>query len=648
MLKSLSLNAGSLPVSGLDYEDIQEQSTRLEGARASGRTVFRESYLNSAVMEAAISSQVAEYMEWHPEASAQYDQSAARHDWRGGQAKVRREDFVPRYSSEELSGMGYTVPEGFEFEADGKMSLQRFAAYSQAYEDNEADAITVAAMPDGVLSVAASLGGGLVAGIADPINLIPFGAGISRAKQAFNAGRITRAGFLGRVAAAGAVEGAVGAAAVDAISFPKANEWGADLGLEDALTDIAVSGLFGSLFGSLGGGLEMHSYRMAERHVEALQRAVSDMENGMAPGVEAALQPMFDEARVRLDERMADPEYLRGLLDQEQRTTFQDVDAFRRMLADFDEGKFRESGKFSTAPSGPDGPRLVLGEMPAAFRMLDGFGWMEMSPDLVRRIRLEEEWNGIDLAELPQALARPAAVFDMGEGRRAALITLPDGDGGVKAALAEMRPGTREFYGQTRKSRPTDAFSEIDDINLISGKDLSTVGLARRIVGEGKALYADASKLAEIGGVSRELTDAAIYARPEVKTPDSLNRHLAMEDAGIDLDAGPVFERTIDLQSEAAEIKAQGEALAARAGGDPAADLSAREMEAQLAEQRLEEMAARGELTEEEIDFLQNGSRGEGEDGIMGQRQETESVTAAQALVDGTECVIERSLNVLS
>ncbi|MDR2946429.1 MAG: hypothetical protein LBV79_06765 [Candidatus Adiutrix sp.] len=833
------MSADRLPVSGLGYEDIPEQTARMEGARASGRTAFRESYLNSAVMEAAISSQVSEFLDSDPEARKQYDLSALRQDWRSGKKNVRQEDFVPRYSSGELAEMGFAVPEGFQFEDDGKMSLQRFSAYSQAYEDNGADADTVAAMPPGVLSGAASFGGGLAAGLADPINLIPFGAGISRVKQAFKAGKVSRAGIIGRNVTAGAAEGAAGAAVVDAVSFPLANDWGADLGLKEAMADIAVSGAFGSFFGALGGGLELYSHqKLAKSHMGALQKAVNDMERGASPDVEAAVKPVLDEARAALEARMADPEYIGGLLNQEQRVIDRDVDAFRREMADFDQGLFRESDKLSTAPAGPDGPRLILGESPPVFRMLDGQGWLEMSPDLARRVRLQEEWSGIDLAGLPRAMAQPAAVFDMGDGRRAALIALTDASGGIRAALAKMRPGVREFRGQKRAARPTDAFLEIDDITLISGLDLSTVGLARKIIGEGRPLYADAHRLAEISGVSRELTDAAVYAGREVRKPDDLNRHLVKEDVGIDLDSvalhkeidlsakmgqpqdltgnanmraaaakgnqdafgeaftdfqgrpdeavehllavkrghvpgafyreelgnidlpwgkggsqgfglahiierrnsdgydgeafarslpriiqegrveqrpkypGRVFivhdaseaivrlewdsdkktwlltaypldkknrpsssERTTDFAQTDADGKAPppdlrsdninidelfekdnafsqetATPLTSMTGGDQAVSFKAGEMEIAAAERQLEAMATRGELelSEEEIDFLRNGSWGEGEDAVMGQRAEQETLTTAQAMVDGTECVIKGSLNVVS
>ena len=644
MLKGLRLSANSLPVSGLGYEDIPEVSTRLEGAQASGRTVFRESYLNSVVMEAAIASQVREYMDENEGASRQYNLSASRFDWRSGERRARREDFIPRYTREELTAQGYAVPDGFQFEDDGKMSLPRFAMYSQAYEDNEADAATAGAMPPGFLSSVASFAGGIAVGLGDPINAIPFGAGISRMKRAFEAGKAAkgaRAGIIGRAMAEGAAEGAIGAAVADAISFPMANEWAADLGWREALTDIAVSGAFGSFFGALGGGLELHSYnKLGKAHFEAAQKAMGDMEKGVAPDVQAAIKPVMDEARANFESKMADPEYVRGLLDEEIKVAQADVESFKDQLNEID---VEQAPPLNAAAEG----RLVLGWTPIAFRVVDGFSWLEMSPDLARRINLEEEWSGIDLAELPQTLMRPAAIFDMGEGRRAALIALTDTDGRPAAALVEMRTVNRGAKALSPgPDRLVDAFTEIDDIHLISGRDLSTVGLGRRIINDGRPLYADSGKLAEISGASRDLTDAAVYADSRILTPEKLARHLGKEDAGIDLDAGPVFEeRRFDFGAEAAEVKSQVEALSARAKEDPATVREAQETQIDLAEQQLEDMAANGELTEAETDFLRNGSKGEGDDPIMGQREEQESLIAAQALVDGTECVIRRSLS---
>lgn len=688
MLKSLTLRADGLPISGMGYEDIPVQSTRMEGFDASGRTVFRESYLNTAAMELAINSGAAEQLKADSVAWGKYqaDQKQFMMMNRMTGAGIqdqgpKPESYLPRYGPEDLEAMGFTIHEGIKFDDDGKLSLPRYAIRAEAYEANQADAAIVGAMAPGIGSWAAGMAGGLAYSLADPINVIPFGAGISSAKKAYQVGKVSKTAIMGQAVKAGAIEGAAGAAAVDALSFSDANDWGAELGWKEALADVAVSGLMGSFFGALGGGLEMHSYRMAEKHSEANRKGIGDLEDGRSPDVAEVLTPIIDEARLKFEEKLATPEYVKGLMVGEDRRVAADGDAFAAQLEALDSGDLRTSRKFSRAPKGPDGPRLIIGESPAVYRMLDGFGWLEMSPTLAQKIKLSDEWNGFDPRQLAGALSRPAAVFEMGDGTRLALLAVIDKAGQTVAAVAELRRGMREFYSAQKKSgknapdggvpkaaepRAADAYIEVSDIDFIDSVDLSSGGLSRRILKDGKAVYADAGQMAKAANMPPELADALVYNRPDVLTPDNVARQLAKEDLGIDIDglmAEPVARRydpetktfveekmdapSAEARAEAAAVREAGENLAARAREDPAKLAAARELEIELAEQRLEEMAGRGELSDEEVDFLHNGNQGENsaggadaEDAILGREAEARLITEGEAMRDATECAL--------
>lgn len=664
MLKSLTLTADSMPISGLGYEDIARQSTMGEVFHAGGRTAFRESYLNTVTMEMAIDSQVQDYLQSHPDIMEQYRsaQSARPGSFmisRGGDAArpdVNPEDFLPKYSRAEFEEMGFTVNDKMEFGTDGKLSLPRFSIMTEAYEANVADAETMAMGAPGIGSWAAGLAGGLAYSLADPINVIPFGMGINKAKTAYQTMKTGRAGIMAGALAEGAVSGMVGTAVVDAVSFPMANEWGADLGWKDALVDIVASGVLGAFFGAVGGFAGMHSYnKLAKSDQGAVLKAMIAMEDGRPADVEAALSPLVGEARAKLEANLADPEYVAGLHQAETRRINEDAEVFKQQLAEMEAGTLRTSGKFSRAPSGPDGPRLIIGESPAVFRMLDGVSFLEVSPELVRRFGLDDELRGLDPAGLPEALSRPAAVFEMSDGRQAALIGLKGEDGRQVAAVVELKSGVREYYPPKKKkdgdggaapeaaspAKISDNFIEIDDINIISNQGLASVGQARRLATEGRLAYADAGRISEISGLPADLADLSFYSRPEVRGPDELTRHLAMEDLGIDLDS-PMFGRVdpAKLAAKEAEVTAQGRALLARAAEDPNRVMAAQEAEINLMENELEAAAGRGELTEAEMKYLRKGDGGTGEDAVLSRQAEADEVTKAQAMLDATDCVI--------
>lgn len=879
MLKSLSLSAANMPISGQTYEDIQTVSSRGEGFSAAGRMAFRESLGHNLALEAAIYKSSMEMLGNFPEQKARYESDvladATSLDVAAGGGSVSRQAdrYLPRFGPEEFKRMGFEVPEGFEFQEDGKMSQPRFYAYLAAYQDQQADAQTVERMPDGLISGAASLGGSLAYSLADPINLIPFGSGINRAKQAGEMGKAARQAFYGQAIKAGAKEGMIGAAVADAISFPLANRWGADVGLDDALSDIVISGVFGAFFGTLGAGLELHSYdKLAKSHKSAMEKSLADLENGLSVDVESVLSPLLGEARVKQKTRLEDPVYLRRLSEAELEVIRQDVDMFGRQLQDLKNNNWRESAKLGTGPNSPDGPRLILGDAPVVLRMLgEEHSSLELPVDLARRLIADEKWQGLNIEELPGAMAQPVAVIELADSRKAVLTDLPGKDGQRVPVLVELGSAVKEIFKQKRPATKFDAISEIQQVHLLEGDGAeAAVTLAK----EGTPLFVNKERVREVDGISgsaelpsvvskhphgfngpgrvitvldfeqtipavrieifnslierrdngefslgrtkynianagveklsdvfqtglvispsghkwidlsvneqtgwsavfqkrgiahlaqlarneadilaisavpelwqtavydltgdwrskgedgtrqvtssnpnhraahnfknqikikgevydveimvRESSDGQAYYshtlkkqkvqnndifekgkkeesgsrakvqslkrwlnslsesgssvsmvtknRGQVKTEKDLSVFRAKEDMGIDLDSGPVFGQSqVNAEAEMAVVKQEAEVLASRANEDPGTAIKAQELEMELAEQRLQEMNDRGELSEAEADFLENGSQGDGEDAVLGRAAEAQEMEKAQAIVSGTECVV--------
>lgn len=100
----------------------------------------------------------------------------------------------------------------------------------------------------------------MLGGLPDPVNLIPFGGGLAAAGKTANAGLRTA---LLAGARAGAVEGAAGALATDAIVFPSLSARGEDLGFSDLSLDAAMGAALGGLLGAAGAGL--HRYLSGRR-----------------------------------------------------------------------------------------------------------------------------------------------------------------------------------------------------------------------------------------------------------------------------------------------------------------------------------------------------------------------------------------------
>lgn len=106
----------------------------------------------------------------------------------------------------------------------------------------------VAGLGEQVLGFGASLLGNLP----DPINLIPFGAGVKGATLAATVGRAS-------------LEGAIGTAVADAIVVPDLKSRGEDVGFADAVSDVLAGAVLGGILGGAGYGISRSLDRLAER-----------------------------------------------------------------------------------------------------------------------------------------------------------------------------------------------------------------------------------------------------------------------------------------------------------------------------------------------------------------------------------------------
>jgi len=159
------------------------------------------------------------------------------------------------------------------------LTLARARIYQENLEAKEADELIMANARPGLITQAAELAGGLLGGLADPINFIPFAGGVNRALTV-GTRVFSRAGLkiLGRSALIGAGENVAGAAMSDALAFPLANRWGADLGWEEAAAGVAFSGVLGSMFSTAGTIIGKRKAGLLNR--DALIKAVADIEAG--------------------------------------------------------------------------------------------------------------------------------------------------------------------------------------------------------------------------------------------------------------------------------------------------------------------------------------------------------------------------------
>lgn len=139
---------------------------------------------------------------------------------------------------------------------------ERARIYAEDFDERRARDVTLTTGAEhyGLGGQAAGFFAGMLGGLPDPVNLIPFGGGLAAAGKTANAGLRTA---LLAGARAGAVEGAAGALATDAIVFPSLSARGEDLGFSDLSLDAAMGAALGGLLGAAGAGL--HRYLSGRR-----------------------------------------------------------------------------------------------------------------------------------------------------------------------------------------------------------------------------------------------------------------------------------------------------------------------------------------------------------------------------------------------
>lgn len=134
------------------------------------------------------------------------------------------------------------------------MTETRARIMAENYDERRHQELIISAGDEsyGLAMKALGFGAMMLGTLPDPINFVPFTAGLNAAKIGAQAG-ITAAIKAG--AKAGAINGMAGNALVDAIAIPDLRARGEDLGLTDFLLDTAFGAVLGTGLGGLGGGL---------------------------------------------------------------------------------------------------------------------------------------------------------------------------------------------------------------------------------------------------------------------------------------------------------------------------------------------------------------------------------------------------------
>ena len=176
---------------------------------------------------------------------------------------------------------------GIDYQDD--MSLAKARIYAEEWDTRAYRQQIIDSSKPNFAGSVAGFGAMLLGNLPDPINLIPFAGGLVRGgKVVSKVGKGAKNLFVGEdllsagskatlletgaresvktafkptvksILARGAAEGGMGAAAADAITFPHLAERGEDVGLSDALLDIA----FGAI---IGGGLHYGGYKIGDK-----------------------------------------------------------------------------------------------------------------------------------------------------------------------------------------------------------------------------------------------------------------------------------------------------------------------------------------------------------------------------------------------
>lgn len=196
--------------------------------------------------------------------------------------------------------------DGLDFK-DG-FTEARAKVMAETFDDRQLRQMTIEAGGKTIGRKAQGFVGQMVAGVVDPINLIPFGTGF-------------KAASLGGKVVLGAAEGAVSNLAVSAVTRPYWESYGVDSSWQDYVNDLAIGGIFGGGFATLGHGasklIESRQKRAAIKLSDranlgsALDHAVESIQTGKTPdlnqieGLKDTIKNLWDIPEVQRSQKVS-------------------------------------------------------------------------------------------------------------------------------------------------------------------------------------------------------------------------------------------------------------------------------------------------------------------------------------------------------
>lgn len=173
---------------------------------------------------------------------------AAFYDKRPAQVVDPESPQLKNYSLEDYKKSPY-FREGVEFQDGWGEGRAKYLA--EGYDTNKEREMTLQKGGEGVVRTGIGFASQMIGGLADPINLIPFGGAASKGAKIGE--KMVRAG----------IEGAVGNLAVSAITRPYWDKRGTDSDWKDYVNDVFIGGALGAGMGALGHAAA-HRFRKAD------------------------------------------------------------------------------------------------------------------------------------------------------------------------------------------------------------------------------------------------------------------------------------------------------------------------------------------------------------------------------------------------
>lgn len=173
---------------------------------------------------------------------------AAFYDKRPAQVVDPESPQLKNFSLEDYKKSPY-FREGVEFQDGWGEGRAKYLA--EGYDTNRERELTLEKGGNGVVNTGIGFASQMIGGLADPINLIPFGGAASKGAKIGE--KIVRAG----------IEGAVGNLAVSAITRPYWDKRGTDSDWKDYVNDVWIGGALGGGMGALGHAAA-HRFRKAD------------------------------------------------------------------------------------------------------------------------------------------------------------------------------------------------------------------------------------------------------------------------------------------------------------------------------------------------------------------------------------------------